>query len=84
MSEGAPSDQLPINLGLEYRVKLGKSFTFPKKNAFHTLKCEYSLLCPECTCPIMCPLQWPYIIIALEIHKIKSHAKEMSHVTGQR
>lgn len=41
MSEGTSAEQLPINLATEYRVKLGKSFTFPEKNAFHTLKCEY-------------------------------------------
>lgn len=41
MSEG--NESLPVNLALEYRVKLGKSFTFPEKNAFHTLKCEYQV-----------------------------------------
>ena len=35
-----PSTELPVVLGQEYRVKLGKSFTFPKENAFHTIKCE--------------------------------------------
>ncbi len=33
---------LPVKLGQEYRVKLGKSFTFPKENAYHTIKCEFS------------------------------------------
>ena len=32
--------QLPVVLNQEYRVKLGKSFTFPKENAFHTIKCK--------------------------------------------
>ena len=36
----APAADLPVVLGQEYRVKLGKSFTFPKANAFHTIKCE--------------------------------------------
>ena len=31
---------LPVEFGQEYRVKLGKSFTFPRENAFHTIKCE--------------------------------------------
>ena len=35
-----PSTELPVVQGQEYRVKLGKSFTFPKENAFHTIKCE--------------------------------------------
>ena len=29
-----------VALNQEYRVKLGKSFTFPKENAFHTIKCK--------------------------------------------
>ena len=32
--------RLPVVLNQEYRVKLGKSFTFPKENSFHTIKCE--------------------------------------------
>ena len=33
--------ELPgVVLNQEYRVKLGKSFTFPKENAFHTIKCK--------------------------------------------
>ena len=33
--------ELPgVTLNQEYRVKLGKSFTFPKENAFHTIKCK--------------------------------------------
>ncbi len=40
MADGASTESLPVNLGQEYRVKLGKSFTFPEKNAFHTLKCR--------------------------------------------
>lgn len=31
---------LPVNFNQEYRVKLGRTFTFPKENAFHTIKCE--------------------------------------------
>ncbi len=34
----------PVIVGQEYRVKLGKSFTFPKDNAFHTIKCKFSHL----------------------------------------
>ena len=30
---------LQVKVGQEYRVKLGKSFTFPRDNAFHTVKC---------------------------------------------
>lgn len=40
MAELVSTDQLPVKLGQEYRVKLGKSFTFPDENAFHTIKCE--------------------------------------------
>ena len=40
----APAVELPVVQGQEYRVKLGKSFTFPKENAFHTIKCK---LCPK-------------------------------------
>lgn len=29
-----------VAMNQEYRVKLGKSFTFPKENAFHTIKCK--------------------------------------------
>ena len=33
--------ELPgVVMNQEYRVKLGKSFTFPKENAFHTIKCK--------------------------------------------
>ena len=32
--------QLPVKLNQEYRVKLGRSFTFPKENSFHTIKCN--------------------------------------------
>ena len=35
-------ESLPVTQGLEYRVKLGKSFTFPERNAFHSLKCKLS------------------------------------------
>ena len=38
---GGDSEGLPVTLGQEYRVKLGKSFTFPEKNAFHSLKCKF-------------------------------------------
>ncbi len=40
MAEVASTEQLPVKLGQEYRVKLGKSFTFPRENAYHTIKCE--------------------------------------------
>ena len=40
MADVSSTDQLPIKVGQEYRVKLGKSFTFPKENAYHTIKCE--------------------------------------------
>ena len=36
----AEPDLQGVVLNQEYRVKLGKSFTFPKENAFHTIKCE--------------------------------------------
>jgi len=36
------SESLPVTLGQQYRVKLGKSFTFPERNAFHSLKCKFS------------------------------------------
>ena len=36
----AEPDLPGVVLNQEYRVKLGKSFTFPKENAFHTIKCE--------------------------------------------
>ena len=37
--------ELPgVTLNQEYRVKLGKSFTFPKENAFHTIKCKSRFL----------------------------------------
>lgn len=29
-----------VVMNQEYRVKLGKSFMFPKENAFHTIKCK--------------------------------------------
>ena len=35
------SAQLPVLMNQEYRVKLGRSFLFPKDNAFHTIKCEF-------------------------------------------
>ena len=31
-----------VVMNQEYRVKLGKSFTFPKENAFHTIKCTFA------------------------------------------
>ena len=31
-----------VVMNQEYRVKLGKSFTFPKENAFHTIKCMFA------------------------------------------
>ncbi|CAI7993730.1 ELL-associated factor 1 [Geodia barretti] len=33
-----------VALNQEYRVKLGKSFTFPKENAFHTIKYDFKPL----------------------------------------
>lgn len=39
MAEAA-GGELPVVAGQEYRVKLGKSFTFPRENAFHTIKCK--------------------------------------------
>ncbi len=44
MAEVASTEQLPVKLGQEYRVKLGKSFTFPRENAYHTIKCESEFL----------------------------------------
>ena len=38
MAEGF---RIPVELNQEYRVKLGKSFTFPKENAFHSIKCKH-------------------------------------------
>ena len=37
------AEQLSVRLGQEYRVKLGRSFTFPEQNSFHTIKCEDSI-----------------------------------------
>ena len=37
--------QLPVILNQEYRVKLGRSFTFPKENSFHTIKCNGEKIC---------------------------------------
>ena len=37
----AEPDLPGVVLNQEYRVKLGKSFTFPKENAFHTIKCKF-------------------------------------------
>ncbi len=38
MAEVASTEQLPVKLGQEYQVKLGKSFTFPRENAYHTIR----------------------------------------------
>ena len=38
------AEQLPVRLGQEYRVKLGRSFTFPEQNSFHTIKCEATFI----------------------------------------
>ncbi len=35
MAEVASTEQLPVKLGQEYRGN-----TFPRENAYHTLKCE--------------------------------------------
>ena len=39
-SSSSVADQLSVRLGQEYRVKLGRSFTFPEQNSFHTIKCK--------------------------------------------
>ncbi len=44
-NEGTSAEHLPINMAQEYRVKLGKSFTFPEENSFHTLKCKDCVYC---------------------------------------
>ena len=36
----AEADIPGVVMNQEYRVKLGKSFMFPKENAFHTIKCK--------------------------------------------
>lgn len=39
-SSSSMADQPDVNFGQEYRVKLGRSFTFPERNSFHTIKCK--------------------------------------------
>ncbi len=48
------TEQLPVKLGQEYRVKLGKSFTFPRENAYHTIKCESEFSDLHCRSTIKC------------------------------
>jgi ELL-associated factor len=41
MAEGSVGGSIPVVLDQEYRVKLGRTFTFPKENAFHTIKYDF-------------------------------------------